>query len=231
MRADGRAIAKHRPVDDILPVDRMGDGFADADIVKRRLGIVHRKDRLALGRSDDDGKPRIGRELCQGFGGGEIREGIHIARHHRGKGRVGIGNEAKRRRLQRHGCAPVGVVAHQIDAVTLDPVGEPERAGADRVRGVGLGGFGRHDDRIAPGHVEQKGAIGAIERDAQGQVIHRLGADDIGEQRALGIGRSLGTRAVERKHRIRRRQRAAVMKGHTGMQGKGIDGAICRDFP
>jgi hypothetical protein len=231
MGADGRPVAEHGPVDDVLPVDRVRDRLPDAGIVQRLARVVHGQDGLPLGGADDDGELRVGLELGQRLGRGEVREGVDIARHHRGEGGVGVGDELERRGLQRHGLAPVVVVAHDLDPVALHPFGEAERPGAHGVGGVGLGARGVHDHRVAPCHLEGKRPVGCGEGDDDGGIIHGLDAFDPGKKRFLGVGAVLGPRAVEREDHVLGGHRAAVMEGDALAQVEGVGQPVLRDVP
>ena len=54
-----------RAVDDGLAVDRVGDRLTHLQLVERRLLVVGRQDRLALGAADQDLEARIALELVE----------------------------------------------------------------------------------------------------------------------------------------------------------------------
>ena len=96
MRADGRAIAEHGAVDQVLAVDGMGDGLAHLDVVQGRAGVVHGKDGLALGRADGDLEARIGLDLGQRFGRG-IDQGRRRYRQAMIAAKAAVGSAMKRK--------------------------------------------------------------------------------------------------------------------------------------
>ncbi len=215
MAADRRAVAEHRAVDHRLAVDGMGHRPAHTDVVEGRPRVVHREDRLALGRADDDLEPRIGGELREVLRGRVIREGVEIARHHRREGGRGIRDELEGDLLERGLLALVVLVAHQFDPVALQPVGEPERPGADRVGGIGLRARRRDDHRIAPGEVEEQRPLGHVETDLHRGIVDGRHLVDAVEELLLGIGRVHGHRPVEGKDHVLGGQGQAVMEGDT----------------
>ena len=131
MRTDGCAVAKHRAVDDRLAINGMGQRLTHFHVVKGRLQVVGRQDRLPLGRAHEHLKAWVGIELGQVFRRREAGEGVDILGHHRGKGSGGVGDELERRAVQYGGRAPVIGVAFDVDLVALGPADKFERAGAD----------------------------------------------------------------------------------------------------
>ncbi len=101
MAADRRAEAVHRPVDDRLAVDRIGDRLPHPDIVERLLLVVDRKDRLALGAADQHLETRIALELAKAPVRSKVGHDVDVAGKHRRDFRRRIGDEAEGRMLER----------------------------------------------------------------------------------------------------------------------------------
>ena len=190
MAADRRAVAEHRPVDDRAPVDRMRHRPPHPDVVEGRPRVVHREDRLALGRAHDHREARIGLELRQVLRRRKIRKRVDVPGHHRRERRRGVGDELERHPVERRRLAPVVVVADQLDLVALHPALEAERPRPHRVGRVGLGARRRHDHRVAPGEVPQERALGRVQSDLDGEVIDHVDRVDPLEELLLRVGRS-----------------------------------------
>ena len=136
----------------------------------------------------------------------------------------------------------VGVVADQFDVLAAPPVGELERAGADR----GFPGSVR-TDRIgmrdagavavaARQHAEERAArLGKPEHDLRG--CRCLDCDDLDLPGAVEVGatRPAGFRieeALPAPHDLGRRQRRAIVECHAVAQGEGVGAPVsgCGDL-
>ncbi len=159
MRTDGRAVSKHRTINNGLTINGMGDGGAHLGVIKRRLFVVHRQNGFALGRTDKHLKPRVRFELRQVLGCGEAGEDINIFGHHRRERGGRVRDEFERGDIQRGRGPPVVRVLLDADIVALGPAGEFERAGADGQLLDIVDAFGCHDHRVAPCEVEQQVAV------------------------------------------------------------------------
>ena len=192
---------------------------AHADVVERRLAVVHREDGLALGRADQHLEARVGLELRQVLGRRVVREGVDVAGHHRGEGGGRVGDELEGDLLERRRLAPVVVAADELDPVALHPVREGEGAGADRLLGVAVGGRRRDDHRVAPGEVGEQRALGRVEADLERDVVDRRHLVDAVEQPLLRVQRALGHRPVEGEDHVLGGERRAVLEGHARRAG------------
>ncbi|MPL95504.1 hypothetical protein SDC9_41675 [bioreactor metagenome] len=231
MGADRRAVTEHRAVDDVLAVDRMGDRLAHLHVVQRRGAVVHREDGLAFGGADHHLEARIGLELHQRLGGGEVREGVDIARHHCREGRGRVGDEAEGGLGERRLRAPVARIGGQRDVIALHPVGEREGAGADGMGGLGRDAFGGDDHRIAPGHLRREGAVGRAQHHLHRRRVDHLDRGDAGEEGLLRIGAVLGTGTVEAELHVLGVEAGAVVEGRAGDQMEDVAGAVLRHLP
>ena len=90
MGADGRAIAKHCPINDCLTVDGMGHSLADFDVIERFALVIDRQDRFPLGRADQHLETGVRLELGDIFRRGEAGENIDILGHDRSESRCRI---------------------------------------------------------------------------------------------------------------------------------------------
>ena len=231
MRADRRAIAEHRAINDGLPVDGMRNRLPDADI-RQVLGlVVGRQDGLTLGRTDDHAEARIGLELWQRLRSRIARESVDIACHHRCKGSCRIRNELEGGFLERHRVAPVIRIARKLYPVALNPARECEGAGADRRCLCVLDAFRRDDHGITPGKVGDETAIRVRQGDLHCQRIHRIDRGDAGEKTLLRVGRIFRPCAIQREFHILGIHCRAVMEFHPAVKGEGIDKAVIGDRP
>ena len=231
MRADRRAIAEHRAINDGLPVDGMRNRLPDADI-RQVLGlVVGRQDGLTLGRTDDHTEARIGLELWQRLRSRIARESVDIACHHRCKGSCRIRNELEGGFLERHRVTPVIRIARKLYPVALNPARKGEGAGADRRCLRVLDAFRRDDHGITPGKVGDETAIRVRQGDLHCQRIHRIDRGDAGEQTLLRVGRIFRPCAIQREFHILGIHCRAVMEFHPAVKGEGIDKAVIGDRP
>ena len=231
MGSDRGAVSEHRTIDDFFPVDRVGNRLADANVFQQFRLVVGREDRFAFRRTDDHREPRIGLELCQRFLCREVRERVDIAGHHCGKRRGRIGNELEGGAFKRNRLTPVIRIANDPDLVSLDPFLEGERSGPDRVCRGRFDRFGCNDDGVSPCHLGYEPAVGIAQRHLNGMGIEHRNVGDSGKQRLLGVGRIIGTRAVERELDILGIKRGSVMKGDTLTQAEGVDHSVVRYVP
>ena len=144
---------------------------------------------------------------------------------------MGVGDELEGDGLQLRGRAPVGVVAHQIDAIRLYPVHEFEGTGADGRLLDALDAFRCHDDRVAPGEVEEHVAVGLGEGDLHGQRIDDLHRGDGGVERLLRIGAVGGIDPVEGEFHVLGVHGCAVVESHAVMQLEGIGQPVVGNLP
>ncbi len=148
--ADRHGLAIHRAVDDLVAVDGGGNGAAHLDVVKRRFGIVHRKDDFAFGVALVHAKTRIGLKLLQQLRRREAGKRIKLFGHHRRGGGRRVRDEAERHLVE---CDAVRItvigVLDQRQTIPPCPAVKLERACADRCCFVGFGRFTCDDGAIA----------------------------------------------------------------------------------
>ena len=231
MGANGGAIAKHRPINDCLTVNRMGQRLADLHVVKGRLGVVGGQDRFPLGGADNHLKTRVCLKLDHVLRRGEVVKGVNVLGHHRSKGGGGIRDELDRGTGQLWYFAPVIWVAYQFDPVALHPFVEPVRASAHRRGFERLSRFLRHNHRIAPCKVEQEAAVGFRQGHNNRLRVGNAHIRDRGKQYLLRIGAVFGAGTIERELYVLSIHRGAVVKRHPLLQREGISQPVFGNLP
>ena len=169
--------------------------------------------------------------MGQDFRCWKIGKGIDIASQHRRRGRRRVGDELEGRFAQLNGCPPVVVITLQLHPVALHPTPKLEGPSTHRTGLVGPGSLGRHDDRIAPTHVEEEVPARAFQGDDNAVVAGGLDVVDWLEKRFLGIDAVFGPGTFQGEHDIGRLETAAVMKGHALAQLEAIALAVFRNLP
>ena len=175
------------------------DRLTHLEVVERLPAVVHGQDRLPFRRADVHREARIGLELRHQFRRREIGIGVDVAGEHGGDGGCRIGDEFVGDLVELGGRAPIVGVLDQHDDVALDPVGELEGSGADRMGGVVGGAIGRHDLRVAPAEIVEEIALRVLQRDLDGQRVDRLDRVDVREELLLRVGAVRRRRPIERE--------------------------------
>ena len=229
--ADRGAIAVHRTVDHLSPVDRVRDGAAHAHVGERAARIVHRQDHLGLARPGRHAQRGIAAQLREILGRGICGEEIDRVRTRGGEGGGGIGDEAEVDPRERHRAAPILRLADQRQPFAAPPAREAERAGADR-RGRQHGRAAGRDHRaIPPCEDRRQFGIGRGEADAD-----RVRAEDVDPrnagqpflERVGGGGRDRAAQAERGGIGIERR---AVLETHAGAELEHVAARIGRHPP
>ena len=130
-----------------------------------------------------------------------------------------------------HGVAPISVIALDLDRIALAPLSEFERARADGVAFVGFSRGWIDDNRIAPAHIEQEIASGAVEFDGDGVIVNGGDALDGIKQTLLGVGAVIGHGAFDGIDHIAGLKAGAIMKADAAGKFELIGEAIIRNRP
>ena len=134
--------------------------FMDFYVVEGRHLVVCREDRFTFGGVDECLKARVSLELRQVFWRGEAGEDINVFDHHRTERRGGIGDALECGIDENGWCAPIVVIAAQLDFAALGQAVKFERTCADGRLFDALYAFGCDDHAVAPREVEQHVAVG-----------------------------------------------------------------------
>ncbi len=208
----------------------IGDRLPHLELVEGRLLVVDRQDGLALGRADHHLEARIVLDLGDAVGI-EEREGLDVAGKQRRHGGRGVRNDAELGLVEGHRRAPVIVRFDQRDRRALGPALELERAGADGLFLVGVGGLRRHDHRVAPAHIVEEGALRVLQRHLDRRRVDDLDLVDGREQALLRVDRIVGAGAVEREFHVVGVEVGAVVEFDAGVQLEGVDLAVIGNGP
>ena len=231
MRANRRAKAKHRAINNSLTVNRMGHRLTDLHVVKRRHLVVGGEDRLALGIAHNHLKARISFKLWHVLRRGIARKHIHIFRHHSRKRRRRVGDKLERYLIKLRRRAPVVSVLLKRDIVALNPVGKLERACADRGLLDVFDALWRDNHSVTPSQIEQKRAIRRAQSDLNSARVDSLNISNARKQCFLRIGAVFGTGAIKAKLDVFRVHGGAIMKGDPLGKLERIGHPVIRNHP
>ena len=178
---DDLRVVLEELLDDGVPVHRVVQGLAHANIVEGLLLDVDHDEQRARRRTRLDREPRVllePRDLLRR----NVHDQVRVARLEHEHPRLILADGLHQHAVQIRPAAPVGVVPLHRHVVALHPLDELEGAGPDRMQGQVLSPFlmrgGRDDRARRVGHDEEERPKGLLESHAHRGVVHDLGGLD-----------------------------------------------------